>query len=71
MMERGTVRNTQFYSKNKFEKLLHLVGFIIGIRQVGFKQNVRLRDVIQSTKHPRLLGQIDKRWRLIGLQSRD
>jgi hypothetical protein len=41
------------------------------IRQVGFKQNVRLRHVIQNAKNPRLLGQIDKRWRLIGLQSRD
>jgi len=41
------------------------------IRQVGFKQNVRLRRVIQNAKNPRLLGQIDKRWRLIGLQSRD
>jgi len=30
MMDRGTVRNTwQFYSKNKFEKLVRLVGFII------------------------------------------
>ena len=32
MMDRGTVRNMQFYSKNKFEKLVHLVGFIIRIR---------------------------------------
>jgi len=32
MMDRGTVRNMwEFYSKNKFEKLLHLVGFIIRI----------------------------------------
>ena len=30
MMDRGTVRNMEsFYSKNKFEKLVHLVGFII------------------------------------------
>ena len=29
MMDRGTVGNTQFYSKNKFEKLVHLVDFII------------------------------------------
>ena len=30
MMDRGTVRkNVDFYSKNKFEKLVHLVGFII------------------------------------------
>ena len=30
MIYRGTVRNTYFYSKNKFEKLAHLVGIIIG-----------------------------------------
>jgi len=29
MTDRGTVRNTWFYSKNKFEKLVHLIGFII------------------------------------------
>jgi len=29
MMDRGTVRNMQFYSINKFKKLVHLVGFII------------------------------------------
>jgi len=32
LLARGTVRNMQsFYSKNKFEKLVHLVDFIIGI----------------------------------------
>ena len=31
MMDTGTVRNLQFYSKNKFEKLVHLVGYIIRI----------------------------------------
>jgi len=25
------IKNVEFYSKNKFEKLVHLVGFIIGI----------------------------------------
>jgi len=30
MMDRGTVRNmSNFIPKNKFEKLVHLVGFII------------------------------------------
>ena len=29
MMDRGTVRNIQIYSKNKFKKLAHLFGFII------------------------------------------
>ena len=31
MMDRETVGNIEFYSKNKFEKLVHLVGFIIRI----------------------------------------
>jgi len=32
MMDRGTVRNLpDFHSKNKFEKLVHLVGFDIRI----------------------------------------
>jgi hypothetical protein len=29
MIDRGIVRN-MFYSKNKFEKLVYLVGFIVG-----------------------------------------
>jgi hypothetical protein len=29
MMDRGNVRKVEFYSKNKFEKLVHLVGFVI------------------------------------------
>jgi hypothetical protein len=29
MMDRGTVQNMQFHFQNKFEKLVHLVGFII------------------------------------------
>ena len=30
MMDRGTVaKHVEFYSKNKFEKLVHIVGFII------------------------------------------
>ena len=32
MMDRGTVpKHVELYSKNKFEKLVHLVGFIIRI----------------------------------------
>ena len=32
MIDRGTVpKHVEFYSKNKFEKLVHLVGFIIRI----------------------------------------
>ena len=31
MMDRGTLKHVEFYSKNKFEKLVHLVCFIIRI----------------------------------------
>jgi len=30
-MDRGSPKHVEFYSKNKFEKLVHLVGFIIRI----------------------------------------
>jgi len=29
MMDRGTSKYAEFYYKNKYEKLVHLVGFII------------------------------------------
>ena len=36
MVDRGTVqKHVEFYSKNKFEKLVHPVGFIIRIKNVG------------------------------------
>ena len=31
MVDRGTVQNMQFHSRNKFEKLVHLVDFTIQI----------------------------------------
>jgi len=31
MMDRNCTKHVEFYSKNKFEKLVHLVGFIIRI----------------------------------------
>ena len=33
IVDKGTVRNMKFYSKNKFEKLVHLVGFITRLIQ--------------------------------------
>jgi len=39
MMDRGTVRNIQLYSKNKFEKLVHLVGFTIRISRITVTMN--------------------------------
>jgi len=31
MMDRDSLKHVEFYSKNKFEKLLHLIDFIIRI----------------------------------------
>jgi len=42
MMDRWTVQNMLFYSKNKFEKLVHLFGFIIRRRE---------NDVLGDTCH--------------------
>ena len=39
IMDRGTVRNMQIHSKNKFEKLVHLVAFII---RIGLALLIRL-----------------------------
>jgi len=33
--QRNCLKHVQFYSKNKFEKLVHLVGFIIRIYHDG------------------------------------
>jgi len=32
--QRNWPKHVEYYSKNKFEKLVHLVGFIIGIKQI-------------------------------------
>jgi hypothetical protein len=42
-MERGTVRkHVEFYSKNKYEKLMHLVDFIIRIYTMHGYLNAKL-----------------------------
>jgi hypothetical protein len=47
MMDRNCPKHVEFYSKNKFEKLVHLVGFIIRIQNVSrFLPN-------QEVSHPR------------------
>jgi len=46
MMDRGTVRNMQsFIPKNKFEKLVHLVGFIIRIQKIRCLKEILLPTV--------------------------
>ena len=49
MMDRETVRNMQeFYSKNKLEKLVHLVGFIVRIKSADLKSEGESFVCIQS-----------------------
>ena len=47
MMEKGSVpKHVEFYSKNKFEKLVHLVGFIIGIYHEAWSPERQKRNNI-------------------------
>jgi hypothetical protein len=49
MMDRGTMRNMySFIPKNKFEKLVHLAGFIVGSYHDA---RSRERQVLQINKH--------------------
>jgi hypothetical protein len=45
MMDRRTVRNMEFHFKNTFEKLVHLVGFIIR----------NIRNFLTCTAHPSIV----------------
>jgi len=51
--QRNCPKHVEFYSKNKFEKLVHLVGFIIGMEgdcRFTFHNNVYWRQMYQTTK---------------------
>jgi hypothetical protein len=49
MMDRETVRNiVEFYSKNKFEKLVHLVDFIIRIYHDARSSECQIRRLWSS-----------------------
>jgi len=51
MMDRGTVRNMQsFIPKNKLEKLVHLVGFIIRIYHDARSPECQIRIVCSYAK---------------------
>jgi hypothetical protein len=57
MMDRGTVRNfVEFYSKNRFEKVVHLVGFITGtdhsLLHIVWRQLDRISSVAQECVLP-------------------
>jgi hypothetical protein len=38
--QKTCLKHVEFYSKNKFEELLHLVGFIVRIMAVAAHQNL-------------------------------
>jgi len=66
MMDRGTVRNVKFYSKNKFEKSVHLVGFIVRIYG-----RVKTRNALGTNKEFVLsLKDINGRRLIAGLPTR-
>ena len=55
-------KHVEFYSKNKFEKLLHLIGFIITIMHV-YCLRCFLKCAFQNSfKWPPLLCSADGRW---------
>jgi len=45
--QRNCPKRVEFYSKNKFEKLVQLVGFIIGIKKQLFRQSGSVSGIIQ------------------------
>jgi hypothetical protein len=51
-MDRICPKHVEFYSKNKFEKLVHLVGFIVRIyhyaRSSEYQIRVQYSDIIQN-----------------------
>jgi hypothetical protein len=56
MMDRGTVRNMQFHSENKFDKLVHLVGFIVRNCSLLFFSRKLVtgtyNEPVESIQHP-------------------
>ena len=40
--QRNCLKHVEFYCKNKFEKLVHLVGFIIGIYHVAWSPECQI-----------------------------
>ena len=52
--QRNCPKHVEFYSKNKFEKLVHVVGFIIRIR-------ISI-SVLSYSRHTNVLGRPRRRW---------
>jgi hypothetical protein len=51
MHGRTTIKNVQFCSKNKFEKLVHLVGFIIRIYHDARSSERQIRLLFAAFSH--------------------
>ena len=63
-MERGTVRkHVEFYSKNKYEKLMHLVDFIIRIYHDARLPECQIRFVC---KVPYIFGRFQPNLKFLG-----
>ena len=45
-------KNVEFYSKNKYEKLVHLVGFIIRISDSTYKSDLVMDQTFVPSLHP-------------------
>jgi hypothetical protein len=58
MTDRGTVQNVEFNSKNKFEKSVHLVGFIIGYWEYILKNEYYCSLECDIRQPGRFLGNI-------------
>jgi len=43
--QRNCPKHVEFYSKNKFEKLVHLVGFIIGIYHDAWSSDCQIQII--------------------------
>jgi hypothetical protein len=55
MMDRGTVETCRVSFQNKFEKLVHLVGFIIRKLEEGWGDNVLVKQCHTLSKTTKLL----------------
>ena len=63
MMERGNcLKHVEFYSKNKFEKLVHVIGFVIRIFEtfcVMFSYhcviNIQFKELLRSSRNRHLI----------------
>ena len=62
--QRSCPKHVEFYSKNKFEKLVHLFGFIIRIYQDARspERHIQLYTSTEQCKHPQLYCIVTRMW---------